>query len=77
MRTLAAGMWRRFLTAGLGIAHLGEDDGNVALLKLPGAVAGQELVEVLPGAAERLPQSPGFRLQPLRHAVQSSRWSNW
>ena len=44
----------RLVAAGLGIAHLGEEQRQVALLQLRGAVAGQVGVEVLPGAAERL-----------------------
>src|SRR5439155_1645213 len=34
--------------AGLGIAHFGEQESEVALLQLSGAVAGEVAIEVLP-----------------------------
>ena len=64
--------------AGVGIAHLGEEQGQVTLLQLHGAVAGQVGVEVLAGAAERLPgrrlllAQPG-RVRPLPVARATAR----
>ena len=50
----------------LRIAHPREELGQMHVLQLLRAAAGQVLVEMLPHAAERLPQRHGFRLQTLR-----------
>ncbi len=56
----------RLGAAGVGIAHLGEQQGQVALLQLRGAMAGEVGVEVLPGGAERLPRRRLLLAQPGR-----------
>ena len=52
------------LSAGVGIAHLGEENGQVALLLLGRPMLGVELIQMLPGAAEGLPQCLGLLAQP-------------
>ena len=49
---------------GLRIAHLGEKPGQVDVLQLLRSPPGQHLVEVLPRAAQRLPQGLGLFPQP-------------
>ena len=65
MRAEATGTTRDLAGRRLGIAHPGEQLGQVDVLQLLGPAAGQVLVEVLPGPAERLPQRRRLGPQPL------------
>ena len=47
---------------GLGVAHAGVELREVHVLHLDRAAAGQLVVQMLPGAAERLPRA--LRLRP-------------
>ena len=51
--------------AGLGIAHLGEQESEVALLQLGRAVTGQVRIEVLPRRPERLARQCLLLAQPI------------
>ena len=58
-------------SADFGAAHAGEQQRQVDALQLHGAPPGQLVVEMLPGAAERLPRALRFLAQPL--AVRARR----
>src|SRR5262249_43183317 len=53
----------------LRVAHLSEKQRQLSLLQLQGALPSQIAIEMLPGAAERLPRQVGFLPQPV--AVRS------
>ena len=57
----------------VGIAHAGVELGQVHVLHLRGAAAGQLVVQMLPGAAERLARALRFGPQPFAVLVRGAR----
>ena len=61
------------LERGVGIAHAGVELRQVHVLHLGGAAAGQLVVQMLPGAAERLPRALRLGPQPVAVLARGAR----